>query len=191
MENKFISEIIHNANEIKEYNKNEVVFNENDECDSMGIVLEGKLLIASYTYNGTEIIFNNINKNGLFGHSLIFSSSPFYKGKIISESNSKVAFINKDRLAKVLKDPAMLNDYLSIINDELLKTKEKTRILAFDSTTDRLLYYLTIHDKIVIESISRLAKSLSVTRESLSRTLKKLSEAKVISFEGKCITLLK
>lgn len=191
MENKFISEIIHNANEIKEYNKNEVVFNENDECDSMGIVLEGKLLIASYTYNGTEIIFNNINKNGLFGHSLIFSSSPFYKGKIISESNSKVAFINKDRLAKVLKDPAMLNDYLSIINDELLKTKEKTRILAFDSTTDRLLYYLTIHDKIVIESISSLAKSLSVTRESLSRTLKKLSEAKVISFEGKCITLLK
>lgn len=191
MENKFISEIIHNAKEIKEYNKNEVVFNENDECDSMGIVLEGKLLIASYTYNGTEIIFNNINKNGLFGHSLIFSSSPFYKGKIISESNSKVAFINKDRLAKVLKDPAMLNDYLSIINDELLKTKEKTRILAFDSTTDRLLYYLTIHDKIVIESISSLAKSLSVTRESLSRTLKKLSEAKVISFEGKCITLLK
>lgn len=191
MENKFISEIIHNANEIKEYNKNEVVFNENDECDSMGIVLEGKLLIASYTYNGTEILFNNINKNGLFGHSLIFSSSPFYKGKIISESNSKVAFINKDRLAKVLKDPAMLNDYLSIINDELLKTKEKTRILAFDSTTDRLLYYLTIHDKIVIESISSLAKSLSVTRESLSRTLKKLSEAKVISFEGKCITLLK
>lgn len=191
MENKFISEIIHNANEIKEYNKNEVVFNENDECDSMGIVLEGKLLIASYTYNGTEILFNNIDKNGLFGHSLIFSSSPFYKGKIISESNSKVAFINKDRLAKVLKDPAMLNDYLSIINDELLKTKEKTRILAFDSTTDRLLYYLTIHDKIVIESISSLAKSLSVTRESLSRTLKKLSEAKVISFEGKCITLLK
>lgn len=191
MENKFISEIIHNANEIKEYNKNEVVFNENDECDSMGIVLEGKLLIASYTYNGTEILFNNINKNGLFGHSLIFSSSPFYKGKIISESNSKVAFINKERLAKVLKDPAMLNDYLSIINDELLKTKEKTRILAFDSTTDRLLYYLTIHDKIVIESISSLAKSLSVTRESLSRTLKKLSEAKVISFEGKCITLLK
>ena len=191
MENKFISEIIHNANEIKEYNKNEVVFNENDACDSMGIVLEGKLLIASYTYNGTEILFNNINKNGLFGHSLIFSSSPFYKGKIISESKSKVAFINKDRLAKVLKDPTMLNDYLSIINDELLKTKEKTRILAFDSTTDRLLYYLTIHDKIVIESISSLAKSLSVTRESLSRTLKKLSEAKVISFEGKCITLLK
>lgn len=191
MKNKFISEIIHNANETKEYNKNEVVFNENDECDSMGIVLEGKLLIASYTYNGTEIIFNNINKNGLFGHSLIFSSSPFYKGKIISESKSKVAFINKDRLASILKDPAMLNAYLSLINDELLNTKEKTRILAFDSTTDRLLYYLTIHDKIVIESISSLAKTLSVTRESLSRTLKKLSEAQVISFEGKCITLLK
>ena len=189
--NKFINDIINNANEIKEYAKDEVVFNENDECTMLGIVLKGKLLIASYTYNGSEIIFNNISENEIFGHSLIFSSTPYYKGKIVSESNSKVAFINKDRLSKILKSPEMLNNYLSIINDELLKTKEKTRILSFDSTTDRLLYYLTIHDKVVIESISSLAKTLSVTRESLSRTLKKLAEANVISFEGKCITLLK
>lgn len=176
---------------IKKYIKNEIIFNENDLCDSLAIILEGNVIISSFTYDGKEIVFNKLSKNDLFGQSLLFSSSPKYKGSIVSLNNSSIGYINKKDLIELLKNEENLLSYLSLLSDSVLLSKEKSRTLSFENVKDRLLYHLSIYNKIEYKTITSLAKELCVTREALSRTLKKLSTSKIINIEGKCITLIK
>ena len=186
-----INSIKKNLTNKKNYLKNEIIFNENDSCDSLGIILEGNVIISSFTYDGKEIVFNKLSKNDMFGQSLLFSSSPKYKGSIISLNNSSIGYINKKDLIELLKNEENLLSYLSLLSDSVLLSKEKSRTLSFENVKDRLLYHLSIYNKIEYKTITSLAKELCVTREALSRTLKKLSTSKIINIEGKCITLIK
>ena len=78
--------------------KDEILFHEGDKCNSVGILISGELIISSYTFNGHEIVFNDIKENDIFGNNLIFSSYPFYKGNLIAKKDSLIAFINESLL---------------------------------------------------------------------------------------------
>ena len=189
--NEFIEYLKSKKDFTKEYNTNTIIFNENEYCDTVGIVLSGDVLVASYTYNGAEIVFKKLKANSLFGHSLIFSTNPIYRGAIICKKKCKIAYIEKNNFLKIISDQNNITTFLSMLSDDVLASKEKARILSFASTSDRLLYMLNIYKKIQFESISSLALEMSVTRESLSRTIKKLSREQIITLEGKCIKLVK
>ena len=68
--------------------KDEILFHEGDKCNNVGILISGELIISSYTFNGHEIVFNDIKENDIFGNNLIFSSYPFYKGNLIAKKDS-------------------------------------------------------------------------------------------------------
>lgn len=186
---EFIKLLKDNIEEKVEYKKDEIIFHEQECCNKIGLVIKGKIIIASYSYKGNEILFNNLKKNSIFGNSLIFSSSPFYKGKIISKTDSIIAYISKDKLLYLLSDSPTLLCYLSMLSDAILNEKEKNRTLSFDNTSDKLLYLLSIHKQINISSITLLAKQLGVSRESLSRCISSLVKKQLISYENKIISL--
>ena len=186
---EFIELLKENIEEKIKYQKDQIIFNEDDYCNKLGIILKGNVFIASYSYKGNEILFNNLKKNSIFGNSLIFSSSPYYKGKIIAKEEAIIGYLSKEKLLKILSDSPTLLCYLSMLSDALLNEKEKTRILSFDNTKDKLLYLLTLHKEIQISSITMLAKYLSVSRESLSRCISSLIKDNVITFNNKIITL--
>lgn len=174
----------------KEYHKNQVIFEENEKCEALALIIKGEVIIASYTFYGNEIIFNKLNSKQIFGQSLIYSSSPIYKGKVISKTNTVIAFIPLNILNDLLKNGEILQLYLKTLSDKVLISKEKERVLSFSETQDRLLYYLSIHPQVYIQSITDFAKILCVSRESLSRTLYKLKRQKKIFFENKTIQLI-
>ena len=45
--------------------KNETLFEEDSICNNIGIVIDGRLSINSYSYNGKEIIYSLIDENEL------------------------------------------------------------------------------------------------------------------------------
>ena len=74
--------------------------------------------INSYSYNGKEINYSIIEENQLFGHNLLFSSSPFYKGNVIASLDSKIALIYKDDLIYLMQNNnKFLSSYLLILNN--------------------------------------------------------------------------
>ena len=190
MYNKLDNIILKNSI-IKQFEKDEIIFDENDKCDSLVIIIDGKVKIASYTYQGNEIIFNVLTNNQMFGQSLLFSSSPFYKGKIFAVKKSKLAFINKNKLLSILLDNNLYEYFINIVSDEVLSSKQRIRILSFNNVSDRLLYLLHSNKIIYFNSISELAKTLCVTRENLSKTISKLITKQIIIKEGKFIKLAK
>lgn len=163
--------------------KNEILFEEDSICNNIGIVIDGRLSINSYSYNGKEIIYSLIDENELFGHNLLFSSSPIYKGNVIALKDSKIALISKDSLIYLLQNnKSFLYQYLEILNNNATSLNSKLKLLSFDNAIDRLLYFLyQNNNEITINSITELANRLFLRRESLSRCISRLKKENIIN----------
>ena len=180
--------------EMKNYHKNEIIFSEGVMCNYIGIVLEGKILISTITYNNNEEVINLLDKNQIFGNNLIFSKSPIFLGNVISQMNSKIAFISKNNLKKIFKEnEEFLYKYIEIISNHVLEEKYIIKLLVHKNIRDRILYYLNHEQKkkghVKIKSIADLARTLSLPRPSVSREIYKLINENIIKYENKTIIL--
>ena len=176
----------------KKLQKNEVLFREGQRCREIGIVLHGSLIITSFLENGTQIIYNTLEQNDMFGNNLLFSSDPFYKGDVLAAENSEVLLIREEELLGLMSDdPLFLKEYLKIQSDTGKDLHFQIRLLSIDSAQERLFYYLHEHSgRIRFTSVSALSKQLFLSRETLSRLLSKLTKEKRIIKEDDVIRLI-
>lgn len=173
----------------KTYRKDAVIFHENDLCNCIGIIIDGKISISTYLENGDEVIFNTLMKDDVFGNNLVFSSKPYYKGDIISNEETTICFIEKNYLLDLLKtNDAFLIEYLKIQSDFGKELNNRIKLLSMNDAKERLLFYLHINnDSINYTSITSLAKVLFLKRETLSRLINKLERDKIIVRENNII----
>ena len=177
---------------IKNLEKDAILYRENDKCETVGVVINGKVSIVTYLYNGNEVIYNVLGENEMFGNNLIFSSEPYYKGSIIAEQDSKIALISKDVLIKLLKtnDNFML-EYLRLQSNFGKSLNTRIKLLSIDSAEERFYFYMHQNkNKISYTSVSNLAKLLYMKRETLSRLLSKLEKQKKIKRTKNTIEVL-
>lgn len=164
------------------FKEDEILFYEDDICQSLGIVLEGELKISSFTFEGNEIVYNELTRGSVFGNNLLFSKDNKYKGDIRATSKGKIAIIKKDNLLKLLtSNEAFLKEYLSIQSDFAKNLNAKIKLLSFNNAKERLLYYLFINNnRVKYRSITGLSKNLNLTREATSRLISTLEKEKII-----------
>lgn len=176
----------------KDYKKDTILFREFDECKEIGIVINGSVSIVSYLNDGKEIIYNTIEENGIFGNNLVFSSVPYYKGNIITNVDSKIAYISHDILIKLLKNnEAFLIEYQKIQSDFAKALNNTIKMLSIDSAEEKLYFYLHENNgKIKYDSITQLSKQLYMQRETLSRLISKLLKQKKIKKDNNTISIL-
>lgn len=174
------------------YKPQETIFIENDTCISVGIVKSGEISIKSYFANGKEVTYNVLEEGQMFGNNLVFSSTPRYRGDVISQKHSEIWFISRENLLKLLKqDNDLLVLYLTKQSDFSKNLNFKIKLLTISGAEDRLTYYLTFNKgKITYKSITKLANQLYLTRESLSRTITKMVKEKKITQVSKTLKLV-
>lgn len=174
------------------YNKNQILFREDDECEYLAVVQKGVVNITSYTLSGQEIIYNTIRENGMFGNNLLFSKKPYYRGHVIAKTDVELFLINKNNLIKLLQsNSAFLQLYLEMQAEFSKNLNSQIKLLSFDSAEERLLYYLKEKQVVEFASISSLAKTLFLSRETLSRLISTLVKKKIIDRKGNIIELHK
>ena len=178
--------------EKRSFKAGETIFLENDTCKSLGTVKSGEISIKSYFANGKEVTYNVLEEGQMFGNNLVFSSNPRYRGDVISQKESEIWFLSKENLLKILKeDEEFLVLYLTQQSDFSKTLNLKIKLLTISGAEDRLLYYLTFNkNKISYKSVTKLADELYLTRESLSRTITKLTKNKKIKKSGKTLELV-
>ncbi|MBO7697585.1 MAG: Crp/Fnr family transcriptional regulator [Erysipelotrichaceae bacterium] len=175
----------------KDLKKDEVLFHEDDICEYVGIIMNGKVFIISYLSDGKEIIYNTLEKDQLFGNNLIFSSVPYYKGDIIAQSDSLIALIGKEDLLKILQNNKnFLKEYLKIQSDSSKILNDRIRLLSISSAEERFLYFMHENrNRVSYDSIEQLARQMYLTRETLTRLLRRLESNNSIIRENKVIIL--
>lgn len=173
--------------------KGNIIFHEGDACESIGIIISGKVDIVSYSFQGREMLINSLKAGEVFGNNLIFSSSPIYKGDVIAKEKAVVAFINKEDLVTLLQsNREFLELYLQAQSDKAKLLTGRIQLLSFSNAEERLFYYANRnHNVIEFKNVTTLAATLGVQRETLSRLLTSLVERHLIKKEKGKITVLK
>jgi len=173
--------------------KNNVIFHEGDVCETIGIIISGKVDIISYSFEGKELLINSLKAGEIFGNNLIFSSEPFYRGDVIAQEKSVIAIINKENLVYLLQNNKdFLNLYLKAQSDKAKLLTSRIQLLSLVNAEERLFYYASKNDNVIVyKNVTTLAATIGVQRETLSRLLTSLIKRHLIKKEKGKITVLK
>lgn len=173
--------------------KNNVIFHEGDVCETIGIIISGKVDIISYSFEGKELLINSLKAGEIFGNNLIFSSEPVYRGDIIAQEKSVIAIINKENLVYLLQNNKdFLNLYLKAQSDKAKLLTSRIQLLSLVNAEERLFYYASKNDNVIVyKNVTTLASTIGVQRETLSRLLTSLIKRHLIKKEKGKITVLK
>ena len=173
--------------------KGNIIYHEGDICESIGIIISGKVDIVSYSFEGKEMLINSLKAGEIFGNNLLFSSNPIYKGDIIAKEKCVIAFINKESLIYLLQNNRdFLDQYLQIQSDFGKSLNARIQLLSFPNAEERLFYYASKNNNVItFKNVTTLAATLGVQRETLSRLLTTLIKRHLIKKEKGKITVLK
>lgn len=184
-----------NKFKISTFKKNQIIFNEGDICNHIGLVLSGNITITTYTYNEKEYEIINITNNGVFGQNIIFSNHR-YLGTAIATKETRVIFISKTKLIGLMKNDNFATNYLTLISNITLTIQKKIKLLSQKEIRDKIIFLLyenkrengsyTFH----FETKEKLALYLNITRPSLSRELINMKKDGLIIYDHKSITLI-
>ena len=138
-----------------------------------------------------------IHSGQMFAEAALFSGKG-YPANSCAMEDSTVAFFPKDRFLKLLHDsPKICLKMIGGLSSFVREFNQKVEELSLKEIPARLAYYLlTEHDKHSSASFeldiskSELASRLGTVSETLSRTLKKFKESKILEVNGKKITIL-
>ena len=173
--------------------KNNVIFHEGDVCETIGIIISGRVDIISYSFEGKELLINSLKAGEIFGNNLIFSSEPVYRGDVIAQVKSVIAIINKENLVYLLQNNKdFLNSYLKAQSDKAKLLTSRIQLLSLVNAEERLFYYASKNDNVIVyKNVTTLAATIGVQRETLSRLLTSLIKRHLIKKEKGKITVLK
>lgn len=174
-----------------EFEKGEIIAQEGDSCDKVFLLREGRIKISSYTLSGEEIVYNVLNKGEIFGNNLLFSSDPSYRGNVIGLSKGSLYIIYKDDLLFLIQEnKEFALAYLKAQSDFGKGLNAKLKLLSFNKAEDRFYFYLQMHGgKVSYSSLSSLADSLFLKRETLSRLVHLQERQGKIVIKNKMILL--
>lgn len=183
---------------IKTYNKGEIIAHEDDECRSLSLVLSGVVEIQRLYLNGKYIVLNRLNEGDVFGEALVFSKARTYPATVISLNESKVLFIDKSDILKILtKEEKVLENFISLLSNKVFILNSKIKSISFKSVRQKVIGYILNEVKeqkgnsIMLKNTKEeIAALLAIPRPSLSRELINLRNLGYIKFDRKKITVL-
>ncbi|MCG8499332.1 MAG: Crp/Fnr family transcriptional regulator [Firmicutes bacterium] len=186
---------------INTFKENEIIFSPLQKADKIGIILSGSVDIQKLFPGGKVVILERKKSPDLIAESSMFSKFECYPHTISVCKPCKIFFIGKAELLQLFAlDQNVMWNFMEAISNTALLLEHKIGILSFDSIQEKIAAFL-IHDqkhadKIVETNTVTLpfskkawAEYMNVSRTSLSRELRKLEIAGIISFRQRNITI--
>ena len=182
----------------EEYKRGSVIAIEEEDCSSIGLILEGIIEIQRIYPSGNSIIVKRLKCGDVFGEALVFSKESTYPATIISTTDSKILFVNKNEILRLcLREEKILENFVSLLSDKVFMLYNKVKSLAFKSVREKVINFILELQKSQQNDLVKLKSSkediasyLGIPRPSLSRELIKLREDKLIEFDRSSINIL-
>jgi len=182
---------------IREHQRGELLFSDGEEAEGFFIVLDGKVKVYKLSPEGKERILHIIQPGGTFAEAAIFGDG-LYPAYAEPLQTSKLLFLPKEGFLELLmKNGKMAVNMIAGLSKFLRQFANQIEDLTFKDVPSRLARYLinlsqggTRTTVVLPISKSQLASNLGTVSETLSRTLRKLSDDDMISVSGKTFEIL-
>ncbi|MGM0379556.1 MAG: Crp/Fnr family transcriptional regulator [Bacillota bacterium] len=188
-ENKFL---------LKTYNKENIIYFQNDICNTFDIILSGEVIIRRFDLSGNTLIMNTFNQGSDISANLLFSNHNKYPMTIIAKNITRMIHINKELILELCnKDQDFLKRLLTSIGEKNYILTQKIRLLSLENLREQIVFYLKqryLNENRktlpILTTKKDLAEKLNVKRPSLSRTLIKLKKEGLIDYDNNTFFLL-
>lgn len=180
------------------YNKGQILFQEGDICENIGIIEEGLIQLERIYSSGKSIVLAKLSEGDVFGEALVISSKSLYPATIIAKSDCKIVFINRKEILKLCsKNEKILENFITLLSDKVIMLNKKVKSTSLKSVKHKVIDYILEKRNISTSNIIKLNESkediatyLGIPRPSLSRELIKLRDGQLIDFDRSTITIL-
>jgi len=182
---------------VYEYAKREIVIRQNSPCKSLFVLLKGKLRVNIIDGLGNEVMIEHIVAPRVFATPHLFSADSTMPATFTAVEDGLLFTATKESLFKLIsEEPQILSSFLKITGNCNSCTTKRLRSLLHKNVRARFIAYIFEHhrnenNEINIEhNQAQLAEYLCVTRPALSKEINKLLKEKLISMEGRKITII-
>lgn len=193
------SQVVDNT-KLCELNVDDVLFRQQQPATDFFFLLSGKVKLSLLSFEGTEKVVDIINEGNTFAEAVILRGIPGYPVNAEALEDSTVLRINAEAFTAILqKSPETCIKVMGCLSVRLHWLMNELDRLSLHNATYRLISYLlenipedTIESAEVNLSIPKhvVASRISVTPETLSRTLKRLCKEGLLEVHDKHIVLI-
>lgn len=182
--------------EHKTFDKGTMIFSEGSEANTLFFINEGKIKLYKYNKDGKEQILHILTNGDFFGELDLIKSST-YKFNAKAMDNAKICTLKKSEVKNIImKKPEIAIKLLESVGERLAAIENLAQNLSTNDVDARIAYLLlNLMDKYSEDSngkkliklpLSRedMASYIGVTRETISRKLKKLEDECLIKIIG-------
>ena len=176
------------------FKKEHIIISNLVDDDLIGVILSGKASIVNYGYKGNRDIIDNLEYDDVFGKPFFNINSDVV---IIAATDCEVLFIDYHLLISRGSKYDKINYNINrLLTSKIYNLYDKIEILSKRTIREKLLtYFNNLSKKYNKKSFNlpityiELADYLSVDRSAMTREIKKLKDEKIISINGKKITI--
>jgi CRP-like cAMP-binding protein len=180
------------------YAKDEVIAVEGDECEAIGIILDGSLRVERILPSGKLVIVDYLNAGNSFGEAVLFSEADSYPATLTANEPSSAIFLPREDISGLCcRSSHFLGNFLRLLSDKILMLNRKIKTLSFQSVRQKVANYLLEEaarqktDLLVLPCLRReMADLLGIPRPSLSRELAAMQAEGWIHFDRRTIRLV-
>lgn len=186
---------------IKYYKKDEFILHSGDIINTLGIVIEGRILIIKEDFWGNRSILSEITKGNSFAETYAILPNIPLEISVMASSDCSIIFLEINKLLQVCNSSCdfhstLIKDLLIDVASKNLILTRKIEHMSQKTIREKVLSYLSLESqKNKSESFNipfnrqQLADYLSVDRSALSNELSKLSQEGIIYFKKDKFTL--
>ncbi|KEZ86063.1 cAMP-binding protein [Clostridium sulfidigenes] len=183
---------------INKYDKGEIIAHEEEECSTIGLILEGTIELQRIYPSGKYIVLNKLTLGDVFGEAIIFSKQENYPATVIALNQCSILYIDKvDMLELFSREKRILENFLELLSNKVLMLNSKIKNISFKNIRHRVINYILETMKLqknstikLKESKESIAAALGIPRPSLSRELINLRDMGYIDFDRSNIKIL-
>ena len=178
--------------------KNQTIFSQDDPATGFYVVAQGRVKVYKLSLDGREQILHVFGPGEPIGEVPVFAGDTFPAHALALEP-SRLLFFPRERLRSLFEnDPSLALNMLAVLAGRLREFTRLVEDLSLKELPSRLASYLVQlqnaqggKEQVNLEvSKGTLAKVLGTSQETLSRVLKRMTEAGIIEVDKRRIIIV-
>jgi CRP/FNR family cyclic AMP-dependent transcriptional regulator len=181
---------------VKSYKKNVIVINQDDETDSLYVILSGSVKVFVSGEDGREAVLNHQQAGDYFGDLALIDKQPRVASVMTMEPSKFMIISRENFLTCLSKNPEIAINLIKPMTRRMRMLAKNVGSLALLDVYGRVARILLEQseeqgDVMVTEKLTQqeIADMVGASRAMVSRILKDLKEGGYISIEKKRITI--
>lgn len=176
---------------ILNFNKEDVIFLEDEQCKSLNIVLEGTVEIQKIDPSGKVLTVAKLSCGDAFGENLLFGDKNSYPMTVVSKDATVILTISKNFVTQLCQTSrTFLNEFLRLLSNKAFSLSAKIKEVTLKNIRQKICEFLVWKSKSLNSTTIDIgmskkdwAEKLGVQRPSLSRELIKMKEEGLIDYD--------